>query len=89
MNGSIKYIHIITFIPLLKKYQLIFIFFLKKKKKNRKLELHNRSSEPYITLKSIDVLNDIFAHISTKYVIYIRNSENFNYFYFNQEGKYH
>jgi hypothetical protein len=52
-----------------------------------KLELHNRSSEPYITLKSIDVLNDIFAHISTKYVIYIRNSENFNYFYFNQEDK--
>jgi len=89
MNGSIKYIHIITFIPLLKIYQLIFIFFLKKKKKKKRLKLHNRSSEPYITLKSIDVLNDIFAHISTKYVIYIRNSENFNYFYFNQEGKYH
>jgi len=86
MNGSIKYIHIITFIPLLKIYQLIFIFFLKKKK-NRKLELHNRSSEPYISLKSIDVLNDISAHISTKYVIYIRNSKNFKYFYFNEEGK--
>ncbi|ORY63607.1 hypothetical protein LY90DRAFT_505263 [Neocallimastix californiae] len=52
-----------------------------------KLELHNRSSEPYISLKSIDVLNDISAHISTKYVIYIRNSKNFKYFYFNEEDK--
>jgi hypothetical protein len=51
------------------------------------LKLHNRSTEPYISLINVDAENDISVHIGAKFVTYIRNDDSYDYFYYNHENK--
>jgi len=53
------------------------------------LKLHNRSTEPYISLINVDAENDISVHIGAKFVTYIRNDDSYDYFYYNHESNYY